>query len=99
MIQSTHIGLKLKKALDRCVGDKHLSVSNETDVVGHATRVHGGRFGGGSRRGTCQEFLETEWLRDWMCNNYWKLSALAKKILEFHMSNCQNLRCRQHHYK
>eukprot|EP00913_Durusdinium_trenchii_P025256 g23710.t1 len=20
------------------------------------------------------EFLETEWLRDWMCNNYWKLS-------------------------
>lgn len=21
-----------------------------------------------------KEFLETEWLRDWMCNNYWKLS-------------------------
>ena len=25
-----------------------------------------------------QEFLDTEWLREWMCNNYFKLSGMAQ---------------------
>ena len=27
----------------------------------------------------CQEFLDTEWLREWMCNNYYKLSPGLRK--------------------